>query len=84
MTAGKRLNAWEKPIRRKMGMVTPPFSCANESKVTIRGLRPSLIFSKAGQAISISAALNEPLTKMRFMEKPLHGYQSYKNNENII
>ncbi|MEB3692581.1 MAG: hypothetical protein G5Z43_000553 [Caldisphaeraceae archaeon] len=63
----------------------PLFSCANKSKVIIKGLRPSLISSKAGQAIPISVVLNEPLAKMRFMrKKPLHGYQSYKNNENII
>ncbi|MEB2792859.1 MAG: hypothetical protein G5Z42_06715 [Caldisphaeraceae archaeon] len=42
----------------------PLFSCANKSKVTINGLRPSLIFSKAGQAIPISVVLNELLTKM--------------------
>ncbi|MEB2793712.1 MAG: hypothetical protein G5Z43_001415 [Caldisphaeraceae archaeon] len=72
-----------------MGIVTPLFSCANESKATIKGLRSSLISSKVdqamvGQAIFISVALNELLTKMRFMrKKPLHGYQSYKNNENI-
>ncbi|MEB2792931.1 MAG: hypothetical protein LRS41_02600 [Caldisphaeraceae archaeon] len=47
-----------------MGIVTPPFSCTDESKVTINGLRPSLIFSKAGQAIPISVVLNELLTKM--------------------
>ncbi|MEB2793294.1 MAG: hypothetical protein LRS41_04465 [Caldisphaeraceae archaeon] len=47
----------------------PLFSCANKSKVIIKGLRPSLISSKAGQAIPISVVLNEPLTKMRFMRE---------------
>jgi len=60
-----------------MVAVTPLFSCTDGSKVIIRGLGLCLIPSKAGQAIPISVALNEPLTKMRFMEEPVHGYQSY-------